>query len=49
MKFFECANDWLTGVFSVVLLIGFMIFTLYLMASPILAAMYILHLLGVIG
>lgn len=49
MKIFEYVNDWLTVVVSIALLIGFVLIIMFLLASPGLAAMYILDLLGVIG
>lgn len=49
MKIFEYVNDWFTVAVSIVLLIGFVLTIMFLLASPVLAAMYILDLLGVIG
>ena len=49
MKIFEYINDWFKMAVSITLLIGFVLFIMFLLASPALAAMYILDLLGVIG
>ena len=49
MKIFEYVNDWFTVAVSIALLIGFVLIVMFLLASPVLAAMYILDLLGVIG
>lgn len=49
MKIFEYVNDWFTVAVSIALLIGFVLIVMFFLASPVLAAMYILDLLGVIG